>query len=258
MASEQAGIEVFNQGGEGPFVLTCDHATNDVPEEFGNLGLDDALLETHIAWDPGARPVAEALARLLDAPLIMPQVSRLVCDCNRPHGSADATPARSEIYEIPGNRDLTLEQREARARRFYEPFREAVDRTLRHRLQSCGAAILVTIHSFTPIFKGKARDIQLGILHDADSRLADAVLEIVEKEAGLIVGRNQPYGPEDGVTHTLRFHALPLGLLNVMIEIRNDLISDRSEQVGMARRLADYLQEALASIGTADKTVSHA
>ena len=70
--------------------------------------------------------------------------------------------------------------------------------------------------------------------------------------------RNQPYGPEDGVTHTLRFHALPLGLLNVMIEIRNDLISDRSEQVGMARRLADYLQEALASIGTADKTVSHA
>jgi predicted N-formylglutamate amidohydrolase len=258
LASEQAVIEVFNQGGEGPFVLTCEHATNKVPEEFGNLGLDDALLETHIAWDPGARPVAEALARLLDAPLIMPAVSRLVCDCNRPHGSADATPVRSEIYEIPGNRDLTPEQREARARRFYEPFREAVDRTLRHRLQSCGAAILVTIHSFTPIFKGKVRDIQLGILHDADSRLADAMLRIVEKEAELIVGRNQPYGPEDGVTHTLRFHALPLGLLNVMIEIRNDLIGDRSEQVGMARRLAGYLQEALASIGTADKTVSHA
>ena len=166
----------------------------------------EALFEADIAeMGMPEIPVAEALARLLDAPLIMPQVSRLVCDCNRPHGSAGATPARSEIYEIPGNRDLTLEQREARARRFYEPFREAVDRTLRHRLQSCGAAILVTIHSFTPIFKGKARDIQLGILHDADSRLADAVLEIVEKEAGLIVGRNQPYGPEEGVTKTLRF-----------------------------------------------------
>ena len=113
MASEQAGIEVFNQGGEGPFVLTCEHATNEVPEEFGNLGLDDALLETHIAWDPGARPVAEALARLLDAPLIMPQVSRLVCDCNRPHGSAESMPDSSEIYDIPGNRDLTPGQRDA-------------------------------------------------------------------------------------------------------------------------------------------------
>ena len=258
MASEQAAIEVVNQGGEGPFVLTCEHATNEIPEEFGNLGLDDALLEKHIAWDPGARPVAEALARLVDGPLIMPRVSRLVCDCNRPHGSVDATPARSEIYEIPGNRDLTPEERETRARRFYEPFREAVEDTLRHRLQSGGTAILVTIHSFTPIFKGKERDIQLGILHDADSRLADAMLDIVEKEAELIVGRNQPYGPEDGVTHTLRIHALPLGLLNVMIEIRNDLLPDCSAQTGMARRLAGYLKEALASTDPTDKAISHA
>ena len=235
-------FELVNPNGRSKTVLICDHASNRIPLRLGDLGLGPEPLMDHIAWDPGARPVAEALARLLDAPLIMPQASRLVCDCNRPHGSADATPARSEIYEIPGNRDLTLEQREARARRFYEPFREAVDRTLRHRLQSCGAAILVTIHSFTPIFKGKARDIQLGILHDADSRLADAVLEIVEKEAGLIVGRNQPYGPEDGVTHTLRFHALPLGVLNVMIE---QVLTERAAAVvgGPSRVITDQVLE---------------
>ncbi len=258
MASESAGIEVFNRGVEGPFVLTCEHATNEIPEEFGNLGLDAALLETHIAWDPGARPVAEVLARSLDAPLVMPRVSRLVCDCNRPHGSIDATPARSEIYEIPGNRDLTPEQRESRARRFYEPFRAAVEDILRRRLNSGDKPILVTIHSFTPTFKGKTRDIQLGILHDADSRLADALLGVVEKETDLIVGRNQPYGPEDGVTHTLRLHALPMGLLNVMIEIRNDLLRDRSAQAGMGQRLAGYLKEAMANLEPTDKAVPHA
>jgi len=258
LASEQAGIEVFNEGGEGPFVLACEHATNEIPEEFENLGLDDTLLTNHIAWDPGARAVAEELARLLDAPLVMPRVSRLVCDCNRPHGSPDATPAKSEIYEIPGNRDLTPEQREDRARRFYDPFRDALERALRARLQSLPPPILVTIHSFTPVFKGKARDVQIGILHDEDARLANAMLDIVEREAALVVGRNRPYGPEDGVTHTLRFHALPLGLFNVMIEIRNDLVSDPEAQRSMAVRLQGYLTRALESLGISASELSHA
>ncbi len=164
----------------------------------------------------------------------------------------------SEIYEIPGNRNLTPEQREARAQRFYEPFRHRLERTLLLRLQSRRAPILITIHSFTPVFKGKERDIELGILHDDDARLADAMLTIVEREGQLVVGRNQPYGPEDGVTHTLRLHALPLGLLNVMIEIRSDLIDDPGAQRRMAKRLHGYLTRAVASLGKPETELSHA
>ncbi len=258
MASGHAMVEVFNRRGAGPFVLACDHASNRIPAEFGTLGLPPALLQEHIAWDPGAREVAERMARLLDAPLVLPRVSRLVHDCNRPEGAAEATPVKSEIYEIPGNRDLTPEQRQDRGRRFYAPFHDTLREIIGDRLDSGHPVILVTVHSFTPVYRGQARTLELGILHDEDARFADAMLGIAEQKADLAVSRNQPYGPEDGVTHTLRHQALPLGLLNVMLEIRNDLISDPPAQTRMADCLAGYLSEALASFNLKERAASHA
>jgi len=251
-------VEVFNRRGAGPFVLACDHASNRIPAEFGTLGLSPALLQEHIAWDPGAREVAERMARLLDAPLVLPRVSRLVHDCNRPEGSAEATPVKSEIYDIPGNRDLTPEQRQDRGRRFYAPFHATLREIIAERLASRHAVVLVTVHSFTPVYQGQTRTLELGILHDEDARFADAMLSIAEQKADLAVSRNQPYGPEDGVTHTLRHQALPLGLLNVMLEIRNDLISEPPAQTRMAACLAGYLSEALASFNLKEKAANHA
>lgn len=257
-ASDPAVVEVVNEGGAGPFVLACDHASNDIPPEFDNLGLDPDLLTEHIAWDPGAKEVALEMARLLDAPLVLPRVSRLVHDCNRPLGSADATPRTSEIHEIPGNRDLTPEQRDARGRRFYAPYHEALRDVIAGRGDIGCTPILVTIHSFTPVYKGKTRDVELGILHDEDARLADALLAIAGQKGEMVAGRNRPYGPEDGVTHTLREQALPMGLLNVMIEIRNDLIADAAAQSRMAERLSGYLNEALASMDADNRAAGHA
>lgn len=258
MASGHAVVEVFNREGAGPFVLACDHASHQIPAEFGNLGLDPALLQAHIAWDPGARGVAKELARILDAPLILPRVSRLVHDCNRPAGSADAVPVKSDIFEIPGNRDLTPEQRQDRGRRFYAPFHDTLHAILQSQISAGRAPILVTIHSYTPVYQGTVRAVELGIVHDEDARFADAILTIAGNNAELVAGRNDPYGPEDGVTHTLRVHALPLGLLNVMIEIKNDLIRDEPAQIRMARRLSGYLNEALASMDSENKAAGHA
>ena len=108
--------------------------------------------------------------------------------------------------------------------------------------------VVVTIHSFTPVYHGQFREVEIGILHDSDSRLADAMLAGSEGSS-LTVNRNDPYGPEDGVTHTLRLHALPDGLLNVMIEIRNDLITNEEEQAQIAAFLYELMGKALASIG---------
>jgi len=258
MGPDHTVVEVVNRGGAGPFVLACDHASNAIPPEFDNLGLDPTLLTAHIAWDPGAKGVALEMARLLDAPLVLPRVSRLVHDCNRPLGSEDATPVTSEIHEIPGNRGLTAEQREERGRRFYAPYHEALSDVIAGRVDIGCEPILVTVHSFTPVYKGKTRDVELGILHDDDPRFASALLDVARNHRELMAGRNQPYGPEDGVTHTLRRHALPLGLLNVMIEIRNDLIADGPAQVTMAERLSGYLQEALASMDADNRAAGHA
>jgi predicted N-formylglutamate amidohydrolase len=101
------------------------------------------------------------------------------------------------------------------------------------------------MHSFTPVYHGRERAVELGILHDDDSRLADRMLEVAAEAPLYRTERNQPYGPEDGVTHTLILHGLSNGLRNVMIEVRNDLIADDTGQGVMADYLKGLLQQSL-------------
>lgn len=237
---------VMNATGDHPVVLVCEHASRYVPAEFGGLGLTSEALSSHIAWDPGALETAERLSALLDAPLVHSGVSRLIYDCNRPPDAPGAMPQRSEIYDIPGNRDLDGAQRARRIETYYRPFERLVEETLNARP---GMPVLVTIHSFTPVFKGKPRSVEIGILHDVDTRFADVLLSV---SGGYNVQRNQPYGPGDGVTHTLRRHALPHRLPNAMIEIRNDLIATPQDCAAMAETLSSWLNRALEKLDKAE------
>lgn len=238
-------VGLHNRQGRASCIIVCEHASNAIPEEFGDLGLDEAARSSHIAWDPGAMAVAAGLADRIDAPLVHQRVSRLVYDCNRPPHDASAIPARSEVYRIPGNEGLSEAQKADRAERFYEPFRKALSQLIEAGSNAASPAI-VTVHTFTPVYFGEARSVEIGILHDEDSRLADAMLDGA-KDDRYVVRRNEPYGPRDGVTHTLREHALPRGLLNVMIEIRNDLVATRSTRETMAEWLAAKVSVALES-----------
>ena len=244
-------VGVTNPSGAGPFLIVCEHASKFIPAEFGNLGLEGAALDSHIAWDPGALAVAETMAALLDAPLVAQRVSRLLYDCNRPPEAESAVPVVSEITRIPGNTGLSAADREARVARFHAPFRDTLAGCIDRRLQAGHSPAIVTVHSFTPIFKGVRRETGLGILHDTDARLADALLEATKTRTGLAIHRNRPYGPEDGVTHTLAEHGVARGLLNVMLEIRNDLIGDAASQAAMARWLSRCLTAALAALADA-------
>lgn len=245
-------VDVTNIEGTGSFVIVCEHASNAVPPEYGGLGLNAATLQSHIAWDPGAFSVARHLSELLDAPLVAQRFSRLLYDCNRPPEAPSSIPAVSEIFRIPGNEGLSAKARSERAERFYLPFRATLAQVLDAR---SSPPSVVTVHSFTPIYNGVSRHVEIGILHDDDTRLADAVLAAAGTGGGLVVRRNEPYGPQDGVTHTLREHALPRRLLNVMIEIRNDLIATAENQAAMAERLSGWLVGGLAALtkNTSDK-----
>ena len=243
--SEGPAFAVRRSGGASDVVLVCEHASKTMPKALGTLGLDQAALESHIAWDIGAMGVAERLSDLLDAPLISQRFSRLAYDCNRPPESADAYPERSEVFEVPGNRTLDQAERARRAAALYDPFHRAIETVLDERRAQGRAAVLVTVHSFTPIYFGEPRDGFLGILHDEDSRLADAMLDAAAAADMERVSRNYPYGPEDGVTHTLKRHGLTRQLANVMLEIRNDLIRFEDGQAAWAERIAGLLQVAL-------------
>lgn len=241
-------VAVENPATGGDFLIVCEHASKEIPAEFGGLGLDRQARESHIAWDPGALGVARRMAQLLEAPLVAQRVSRLLYDCNRPPEAASAVPEVSEVYRIPGNTGLTPWARAERAERFYEPFRATLAGLLDARLAEGRPPVMITVHTFTPVYEGVRRATGLGVLHDADRRFADAMLADVSDRAGLVVHRNRPYGPKDGVTHTLATQAMPRGLLNVMLEIRNDLVADAASQREMGSWLAGHAKAALARL----------
>ena len=256
--SRDGAIEIANPSGRDNLVIVCEHASNFIPADLGGLGLDDEALQSHIAWDPGALAVAAEMAAVLDAPLVAPRMSRLVYDCNRPLEAPSAVPEVSEAYDIPGNAGLSLADRKARAERVYTPFRDALNAILEERMDEGRRPVLVSVHSFTPVYHGVARNMELGILHDTDARFADALLAATGQRADLVVRRNEPYGPDDGVTFTLSEHAVRRGLLNAMIEIRNDLIADADAQQAMADRLSGYVTEACQRTLGRDRRARHA
>lgn len=248
--AEALGLEPFeivNGDGEGDVLILCEHASWHVPAAF-DLGLRPEDEQSHAAWDPGARGVALRLSEALDAPLVAGTVSRLVYDCNRPPDAESAMPVVSERISIPGNRDLRPEDREARTAAVYRPFVSAVDRVVADRASRGKSTLLITVHSFTPRYFDEWREVEIGILHDADSRLADAMLAAARNLPHRHVARNQPYGPEDGVTHSLRRHGLKHGFPNAMIELRNDLVQTPQQQEAMARELLLLIRPAMAGL----------
>lgn len=243
-------VAVENATAGSGVVLVCEHASSVLPAAADDLGLSPDALSSHIAWDPGALAVARGLAGRLDGVLVHQRFSRLLYDCNRPPESPAAIPEKSEIYEIPGNRDLTPAERYARTAAFYVPFHDRVAAEIARVETSGRRPVIVTVHSFTPVYFGKARAVEIGILHDTDARIADAMLDAAQG-GSYRVERNSPYGPEDGVTHSLRLHAIPYGHPNVMIEVRNDLISDTVGQEVMADYLAVLIAKAIKTVGAA-------
>lgn len=238
-------VSIINAECKGPFVLVCEHASNRIPASLGGLGLEQDVANSHVAWDPGALAVSRLLAQKFDSPLVVQNFSRLVYDCNRPPHAVDAMPQRSEIYDIPGNKDLTEAARKSRTETIYQPFHAAVAECIASRMEAGQQPVVATLHSFTPVYFGKRRKVELGILHDADSRFADAMLAAASSVTNLVTQRNQPYGPQQGVMHTLQLQAQPLALLNVMVEIRNDLIANEQSQRDIAGQMSSMLEQAL-------------
>ena len=234
-------IVAENEAGAGPFVILCDHASNRIPEEYPSFGFATGALATHIAWDPGALAVARLLSAKLDGPLFWPDVSRLVIDCNRPLDAASLIVVESEGRPVLANRDLSTAERARRIDHIHVPYHDAIEACLARRLAAGVATVLIAIHSFTPIYLGKARPWQVGIVFDEEACMANALIIGLTADSALTVGVNEPYAPADLVYYTVSRHARPHGLLAAMIEIRNDEIADKAGQRAWADRLADIL-----------------
>jgi predicted N-formylglutamate amidohydrolase len=234
--------------GAGPFVIVCDHASNRIPEEYRQFGFAADALQTHIAWDPGALAVARHLSARLDAPLLWPDVSRLVIDCNRAPDVSSLIVTESEGRPVAANCGLSAAERSRRLDTIHAPYHEAIKVCLARRLAARRPTALLAVHSFTPVYLGKARPWEVGIVFDDDRRLSDLLINGLKADPALTVGVNEPYAPADHVYYTVSRHAAPGRLPAAMIEIRNDEIGEETGQRRWADRLANILLAAAPSL----------
>ena len=238
-------FQVLNIDGAAPLVITCDHASNRVPELLGNLGLPESALSRHIAYDIGSAGVARELSRLLDAPAVLSCYSRLVVDINRHLSDPTSIPEVSDGVPIPGNTGLSRQECNERVEELFIPYHNTVSALLEHVAKKGRVPVILSIHSFTPEYQGFRRPWHIGILWDRDPRIARPLVERLRRDPALCVGENKPYHAREPVGYTMDVHAEGNGYPHALIEIRQDLIPDAAGQQRWAELLAAQMKEIL-------------
>jgi predicted N-formylglutamate amidohydrolase len=245
--SAEAFVRIPGSLASGVIVL-CDHAANALPESYGTLGLPPAELTRHIAYDIGVKGVTERLAAALGAPAVLTRFSRLLIDCNRGEDDPTLIMRLSDGAVVPGNRTLDAAERAARIARYYRPYHAAIAEVIDGALAANAVPVLLSVHSFTPSWRGRPRPWHAAVLWDKDPRLAVPLLAALRGDPALVVGDNEPYhGALRG--DCLWRHGTSRGLAHALIEIRQDLIASEEGEAAWAARLADAMRRILASAG---------
>ncbi len=247
-SGDPAPVEIYQPTGKSRFLILCDHSDKIIPKKLGNLGLPQSEIERHIGWDIGIAGVVRGMADALDAVAILQPYSRLVIDCNRFPGGGTSIPTISENTEIPGNDRLTAEEMAARRSEIFAPYHAAIIAELDKRKAAGEHTMLVSMHSFTPVYKGVARPWHVGTLYNRNAWLAGIVFELLSKEKDLVVGDNEPYAVADEFDYSIPVHGEQRNLPHVGIEIRQDLIAPEVGQREWAARMAQVFAEAATRI----------
>ncbi|MDR3496285.1 MAG: N-formylglutamate amidohydrolase [Ancalomicrobiaceae bacterium] len=223
-------------------LIVADHASNALPADYGTLGLPPAELARHIAYDIGVGPLTEALAARLGCPAVLAGFSRLLIDPNRGDDDPTLIMRISDGAVVPGNAGVGPQERACRLKRFWQPYSNAIEAAIDAGFVDRQPPILVSLHSFTPVWRGWPRPWHCGILWDNDPRLPQALLARLAADPALVVGDNEPYGGALSGDTMFR-HATSRGLAHAIIEIRQDLLADDAGIAEWTERLAPMLGE---------------
>ncbi len=248
--TESEAFEALNSGAQSNVLILCDHASNRVPSAVngGSLGISEADMNRHIAYDIGARATALLVAKALGAPMLASRFSRLVIDPNR--GEDDPT-ILMKIYDhtiIEGNRHADAAEKQRRIEAYHRPYHAAIEAALAKVTARGETPVLISIHSYTPQLNGRPkRPWHVGVLWDKDPRIPVPLMEKLRQTPGIVVGDNEPYSGELR-GDTMYFHATRHGHPHVLIEVRQDLIDTPEGQAKWAGILAKPLAEIIATL----------
>lgn len=242
-------FRVINEDAAAPYVIICDHASNVVPPDLGNLGLPAAELQRHIAWDIGAAGIAERLSARLLAPAVICGTSRLVIDCNRHPTDPASIPTVSDGTQIPRNANLSTAEKADRAARFFTPYHAAIDAVIERKRAAGQAPAIFSIHSMTPTMAGVARPWQVAISWHQDQRLSTPMLAALRQVPGITVGDNQPYALDPAEDYSVPHHAMRHGLAHIQVEFRQDEVATPEGIAVWARIFGNALHATLQQSG---------
>ncbi len=223
-------------------LVLCDHADNRLPSEYGDLGLPAAEFRRHIAYDPGAAAVTRSLARRLGVPAVLATFSRLLIDPNRGEDDPTLIMRLSDGAVVPGNAAVDASERARRIGRFHAPYHAAIDAAIERALECGMPPVIVSIHSFTPVWRGALRPWHAGVLWDRDPRIALPLIAALRGAGDLVVGDNEPYAGALADDCMYR-HASRRGLAHGLVEIRQDLIGEAAGAEAWAERLARIVSD---------------
>ena len=225
-------------------LLLCDHASNEIPPEYRALGMSQTQLSRHIAYDIGAAELTRSLSDRLGAPALLTNFSRLIIDPNRGDDDPTLVMRLSDGAVVPGNRWVDDAEIERRLQRFYRPYDRAMKAAIDASLSTGVRPIILSIHSFTPVWRGHPRPWHAGILWAKDDRLSRPLIRALARNGDIVVGDNEPY--DGGLKgDVIDRHALDHGLSNTLIEIRQDLIGELNDAQAWGHRLVECLKPLL-------------
>lgn len=248
--NEPLPVGIRHAESDSPVVFICEHAGNLLPRRCGDLGMPPRNLTRHIAWDIGAFRVSELLAERFAAPLVWQRYSRLVIDCNRHLGAPSLIPEVSEATPIPGNARLFQSQRLARIAEIWQPFQDEVAALLERRSARGLPTLLVAMHSFTPVYHGRARPWHIGFLPGAIAWPSLALHDALKADRTLTVALDQPYRIDEH-DQTIPVHGDARQIPATLVEIRNDLIADEAGCREWCGRLGDAIESVLETVAPA-------
>jgi predicted N-formylglutamate amidohydrolase len=236
----EEAYEVAGDPRVGPFLFTCEHATRRLPEWEPHTA-DLPYLEDHWGWDVGAADLTRELARLRGCGALLSRFSRLVCDPNRDPSEPSFVVREVAGHALSWNRAVHDAERARRRARYFDPYHAAIDRALAQRAAAGAPVRICSIHSFTPVWDGRARAMEVGVLFDAHEELARRVANALAAE-GFAVAENEPYSGMAGLIYAAQRHGRAHGVVYLELEVRNDLIATPEQARAIAPRIARALE----------------
>lgn len=225
-----------------PLVLTCEHGSEAMPPGFSFCAEDAWLEGTHWAFDLGAAALTRELASALGAGAVIAGFSRLVVDPNRPLDSDTLIRDVAEGRPIAMNVTVDAASLERRIA-LWRAYHSALDRLF---LES-RAPLALSVHSFTPVYEGRVREIEVGVLFDREEELAVALAGRFH-EAGFAVRLNEPYSGKEGLIYSVSAHAAVSGRRALELELRQDLAVRPEARARVVAVLASFAQDVAPSL----------